>query len=42
MRKSGILIYETDHSVRFRIQQIRGANAALSVIFFDPVSACTP
>jgi hypothetical protein len=31
------LVYEYDRSVRFRIQQIRGANAALSGIFFDPV-----
>jgi hypothetical protein len=26
-----------DKSVKFRIQQIRGANATLSGIFFDPI-----
>jgi hypothetical protein len=30
------LIYQYDKSVKFRIQQIRGANAALGGIFFDP------
>ena len=30
------LIYKYDKSVKFRIQQIRGANAALGGIFFDP------
>ena len=30
------LIYKYDKSVKFRIQQIRGANAALCGIFFDP------
>ncbi len=33
------LVYEYDQSVRFRIQQIRGANATLSGIFFDPASS---
>ena len=30
------LIYKYDKSVKFRIQQIQGANAALGGIFFDP------
>ena len=30
------LVFNYDKSVKFRIQQIRGANAALSGIFFDP------
>ena len=30
------LIYKYDKSVKFRIQQIRGGNAALGGIFFDP------
>ena len=32
------LIYECVQSVRFRIDQIRGINAILNAIFFDPVS----
>lgn len=31
------LIYECAQSVRFRINQIRGKNAVLNAIFFDPV-----
>jgi hypothetical protein len=32
------LVYEYDKSSRFRIGHIRGGNAILSGIFFDPVS----
>jgi alpha-L-rhamnosidase len=31
------LLYQYDKSVKFRIQQVRGVNAALSGILFDPV-----
>jgi len=31
------LIYRCDNSVRFRIDQVRGDNATLSGIFFDPI-----
>jgi hypothetical protein len=30
------LIYSYDKSARFRIQQVRGDNAVLSAVFFDP------
>jgi len=37
-KNGAYLVYKYDQSVRFRIQQIRGANAALSGIFFDPAA----
>lgn len=33
------LIYECAQSTRFRIDQVRGENAVLNAIFFDPVSS---